>query len=339
MSKRRDGSKVIHKRCRLRPTTPALIVPNPPVATHVQSTTSTTQFSSSSTTSSSSSTPTQTFSDQWKLQKVHNGSSFSDDWDFWDSADPTHGAVNFQNAENAWNQKLIEIQDGKAVMRVDSTNDNVGYRNSVRIHDKYRFNVNSILIMDAGHMPTGCATWPAFWANGDNWPTGGEIDIVEGVHNADHNQATLHTKNGCNAVSNVALGHLLNGVCDVEDGDNSGCGYMTNPGENDYGTGFNGARGGVYVVQWMFSPINQCRGHGPSYHLLNGCTLNQYFTDQFAIFDTTLCGDWAGAAWESSGCAASTGFPDCGSFVSARGDAFREAYWKVNYVKYFTQDV
>lgn len=35
--------------------------------------------------------------------------------------------------------------------------------------------------MDSVHMPTGCATWPAFWSNGPNWPAGGEIDIVEGV--------------------------------------------------------------------------------------------------------------------------------------------------------------
>lgn len=118
--------------------------------------------------------------------------------------------------------------------------------------------------------------------------------------------------------------------------------------------------GGVYVVQWVAASISVWffpRGGIPpdvladqpmpwtwtkppfAEWLNDGCTLNQYFTDQFAIFDTTLCGDWPGAAWESSGCAALTGFPDCGSFVSARGDAFREAYWKVNYVKYFTQDV
>lgn len=36
--------------------------------------------------------------------------------------------------------------------------------------------------IDVRHMPQGCATWPAFWeTNDNNWPAGGEVDIVSVV--------------------------------------------------------------------------------------------------------------------------------------------------------------
>jgi hypothetical protein len=40
-------------------------------------------------------------------------------------------------------------------------------------------------------------TWPAVWEVGDNWPYGGEVDIVEGVNDQAPNRATLHTGPGC----------------------------------------------------------------------------------------------------------------------------------------------
>lgn len=62
--------------------------------------------------------------------------------------------------------------------------------------------------------------WPAFWVTrelrkqldyglteslqtcGPNWPYGGEIDVLEGVHDNEHNQVTWHTAPGCNLTPN-----------------------------------------------------------------------------------------------------------------------------------------
>jgi hypothetical protein len=40
-----------------------------------------------------------------------------------------------------------------------------------------------LVIADFAAMPFGCSIWPAWWSfNVQNWPTGGEIDIIEGVN-------------------------------------------------------------------------------------------------------------------------------------------------------------
>ena len=54
-------------------------------------------------------------------------------------------------------------------MAVDQTKHVKGGRESVRIHSHYIFN-GGLILMDSVHMPTGCGTWPAWWANGPNWP-------------------------------------------------------------------------------------------------------------------------------------------------------------------------
>ena len=61
-------------------------------------------------------------------------------------------------------------------------------------------------------MPTGCATWPAWWSFGKEvpgdprttWPNLGEIDIIEGVNVNTQNQAALHTNNTCKFDSDAA---------------------------------------------------------------------------------------------------------------------------------------
>ena len=93
----------------------------------------------------------------------------------------------------------------------------------------------------------------AVWAYGDNWPYGGEIDIIEGVNTAHQSIISAHTAEGCSLSPSLDAqykGTLRDTECNV-DGDNVGCGF--NPQANDtssYGDGFNAAGGGVYAMLW-----------------------------------------------------------------------------------------
>jgi len=307
-------------------------------------------------------TPSSTSS--WQLAEAHQGSNFFDGWDFFTGSDPTNGAVQFTQSNN-----LAQVNSqGNAVMAVETTPQVASTRQSIRITTQSQYN-GGLFIMDSVHMPTGCATWPAFWTNGPNWPANGEIDIVEGVNNYTNNQATIHTNPGCSIASSNATvlditGSVVGGTdCSAADSGNQGCG-MRSPQNNSFGSGFNANGGGVYAMQWDNSGIAVYffpRGSVPSdisagspdpsgwstpmaRWPADSCNPSNFFKQHSVIFDTTLCGDWAGTAWSSSGlpgqqqsCAQITGFSTCEAFVQASGASFSEAYWEVSSVKIYQQ--
>jgi hypothetical protein len=124
-----------------------------------------------------------------------------------------------------------------------------------------------------------------------------------------------------------------------------------------YGPGYNEIGGGAYVMAWdqsgirvWWHPRNKIPddivadkpnpdnwGKPMAFYPASDCDPWKYFYEHISIWDTTLCGDWAGSdgLWQGSGCAASTGQATCADHVRNNGDAFKEAYWKVSYVKYY----
>ena len=87
---------------------------------------------------------------------------------------------------------------------------------------------------------------------GPNWPNGGEIDIVEGVNDYSHNQATVHTDVGCtlpssNSTTLSISGNIVGGTdCAALTTGNQGCGIRAST-SNTFGVGFNANGGGVYA--------------------------------------------------------------------------------------------
>ncbi|KAH7929380.1 hypothetical protein BV22DRAFT_1102515 [Leucogyrophana mollusca] len=315
------------------------------------------------TTSGSSTAP----SSPWKVVDQYQGQNFFDGWGFYTDADPTNGNVQYVDQNTANSSGLIEINSqGHAVMRVETTPQVQNNRQSVRITTQNTF-TGGLVVMDSVHMPTGCGTWPAFWTNGPNWPAGGEIDIVEGINNYTNNQATIHTNPGCSIPSSNSTllditGTVVGGTdCSAAQTGNQGCGVRSNAG-NSFGTGFNSNGGGVYAMLWDNSGISVYffpRNAVPA-DITDGapqpsnwsapmaswpstdCNPFQFFYTHSAIFDTTLCGDWAGSAWSSTGvpgqevsCAQQTGFSTCEAFVQQSGASFSEAYWEVASVKIY----
>ncbi|EGO02777.1 glycoside hydrolase family 16 protein, partial [Serpula lacrymans var. lacrymans S7.3] len=310
-------------------------------------------------------------SSPWKLLDAYQGQNFFDGWGFFTSADPTDGNMQYVDQGTANSSGLIEINaQGNAVMRVETTPMVQTNRMSVRIMMLNTF-MGGLVIMDLVHMPTGCGTWPAFWTNGPNWPLGGEIDIVEGVNNYTNNQATIHMNPGSR--SPLLFHPVLSAFrhfgkfLPAQTG-NQGC-VVRSSSDISFGTGFNGIGGGVYAMLWDNSGISVYffpRGSIPA-DITEGapqptnwttpmanwttpmatwpstdCNPFEFFYTHSAIFDTTLCGDWAGGVWGSTGvpgqsqsCQQETGFATCEEFVQASGASFSEAYWEVSSVKIY----
>ncbi|KAH8101373.1 concanavalin A-like lectin/glucanase domain-containing protein [Cristinia sonorae] len=346
---------------------PAIPSPNPTSPAQPANGTST-RGSSSPSSSGSSAAPTGGASlppSPWKLLQSYQGKSFFDGWDFFTGADPTHGQVTYIDRGTAQSAGLIDVNSaGNIIMRVETTAKVPVTRQSVRITTKQSY-TGGLVIMDSVHMPTGCGTWPAFWSNGPNWPNGGEIDILEGVHDYTNNQMTIHTNAGCNLASNSGFsGDLVGGTnCAALDTGNQGCGIRSKDA-NSYGAPFNNIGGGVYAMKWdndgvavWWFPRNNIprdiSGNQPqpsnwgtpqSFWPASGCDPFAFFHDHSAIFDTTLCGDWASGVWNSAGipgqeqsCAQRTGVSTCEEFIRNNGAAFNDAYWEVSYVKIYQQ--
>lgn len=210
-------------------------------------------------------------------------------------------------------------------------------------------------------MPHGCGVWPAWWSSGPNWPNAGEIDVIEGVNSNPTNQYTLHSGaagSGCKldkspkALQTTAVnatgaftGHVLGDVCESSNTNNAGC-AISDTDERSFGHGFNMAYGGVFahlwdstgIAMWHFArdeiPSDITAGNPdpstwPTPAALfssAGCDIAANFYDHTLVLDTTICGDWAGAAYEGSGC------PGTCQEAVANATNFNVAKWKINYI-------
>ncbi|SAM81167.1 related to endo-1,3(4)-beta-glucanase [Ustilago bromivora] len=187
----------------------------------------------------------------YTLRDEITGRQFLDRFWFWSYNDPTHGTVNYVDQFTAIANRLAYVNSNNHfVIRADNTSvvpPGRG-RQSVRMHSK-RTVGDGIIVGKFSFMPQGCATWPAFWTctNG-NWPTGGEIDIVEGANDqGPRNLASLHTLYGCHIPSGSRSDQL--GITSQTD-----CSYQ--PGcsasftaDNSFGPNFNRNGGGYFAVR------------------------------------------------------------------------------------------
>lgn len=140
---------------------------------------------------------------------------------------------------------------------------------------------------------------------------------------------TLHTGPGCTLDENPSNGPSSQGfsgtplstTCDVTGGNNDGCG-IGDPDPKSFGKGFNSNGGGVYarlldeegVKIWFFgrssipqdvisgSPDPSSWPTPKAFWSSATCDTPSHFVDHSLVFDTTLCGDWAGQVYANSGC-------------------------------------
>lgn len=296
---------------------------------------------------SHTSTLSQRQSASYSLVDTFQGDSFFDGFGFFTDADPTHGSVNYVSQDTAQTNGLAGVTNGVARIAVDSTSTlPMGTnRNSVRISSTKTYS-KGLFVYNVTHMPTGPTTWPALWStDGGNWPNNGEIDVIEGVHESENNQITMHTNGGCSLATGQAItGTVIGTTCDSTV-TNNGC-ATTDP--NGWGTAFNAAGGGVFVEVWdpdhgiqvFHFPQNSVPADitskcpdptswgNPVSFIPNGdsCNIAEHFQNHQIIINITLCGDWAGASYSGPG--------TCQSAVMDPTN-YKDAYWEIGSIEVY----
>ncbi|KAJ7258421.1 concanavalin A-like lectin/glucanase domain-containing protein, partial [Mycena haematopus] len=296
----------------------------------------------------------------------YSGTTFFDGFDFYGAIDnTTWGNVTYVDAADASAESLAYINGaGNAIIKVDdvSTVLDVGiqYRKSVRLTSKAQFDIGTLFIIDALHMPYGCSVWPSIWLNGvlapgQIWPEAGEIDLIEAVNLFDHNQMALHTTAGC--VQPVGVAQSGNAIIhNCNDSSSSGC-TVAETKPNSYGAGFAANQGGVWGLQFDVSgifmwfwprtavpgSIGQATPNGtmsltdwgiPSAaYPASGCNITEFFPAQQLIIDITLCGLWAGLpSIYSESCPG-----DCFSNnVAGNGSNYANAYFEIPAIRTYS---
>ncbi|KAI5922598.1 glycoside hydrolase family 16 protein [Camillea tinctor] len=299
----------------------------------------------------------------YSLSTHYAGQGLLDSFSFFTGNDPSHGFVDYQSRDDAVANNLVTIDDANRVrLGVDSNNTYTTRdkgRPSVRLTSNDEF-THGLFIADFAHMPaSSCGTWPAFWAfnnqdDGENWPMGGEVDIIEGANTAERNLFSAHTTEGCEAPGNGFIG--VQGETDCSpDMYNYGCNYLASTADTtSYGDVFNAEGGGVYALEWTSDdlkiwhfPRSQIPGDiafapvstpdpstwGPPQARFGGssCDPDTYFYNMSLVINTNFCGDYAGQTWNStSQCSALA--PSCEAYVAGNPSSFKGAYWDINYI-------
>ncbi|KAI3537669.1 tat pathway signal sequence [Colletotrichum filicis] len=301
--------------------------------------------------------PAQAQQQKYVLHDNYDSSNFFNEFSFFDQPDPTKGSQIYTSAVTANNSGLAGYARGGIYLGVDSKTKGQG-RQSVRVTSNKAFDTG-LFVADIQHMPTSsCGVWPAFWMFGPNWPNSGEIDIIEGVNTQESNAVTLHTGPGCSITNDGTISSTTLKEKDCNAGSAStGCGQSTSSNQN-YGDGFNAIGGGVYAVDfnsqaisvWFFprsaipgdvssgNPVPSSWGQPlAKFNGGSGCDISSHFKQQNLVFNTALCGDWAGKVWEQNAeCTALA--PQCSDYVAANPQAFTEAFWLINSVKVYQAD-
>ncbi|TVY81401.1 Endo-1,3(4)-beta-glucanase [Lachnellula suecica] len=292
----------------------------------------------------------------YTITDTFDHTNFFTDFSFFTAADPTDGFVKFASATAANSSGLAGYSNNAVYLGVDHTTVNPsGGRGSVRVTSNKAY-TKGLFIADIAHMPDStCGVWPAFWTFGPNWPSSGEIDIIEGVNDETTDTVTLHTSSGCTMQSTGAVSSSVLGTTDCgASGGNTGCGFNTANTAN-FGSGFNAGGGGVYAMEWTSTaikvfffprsaiPADITSGKPNTANWTNpiaafgggGCNIDQHFQNHNIVFDTTFCGSWAGQVWdENAKCKALAS--TCDAYVGSNPAAFASSYWLVNSVKVYS---
>lgn len=298
----------------------------------------------------------------YTLQDNYDKTNFFDSFEFFSDPDPTQGFVQYQDASSAKSQGLAGYNQEAIYLGTDHTMMNpASGRASTRVYSQKTY-TQMLMLADVVHMPVGCGTWPALWSFGGDWPSKGEIDIIEGVNSQSANEITLHTNGTCTmAEGNAAASTKFSATTDCSAGDGStGC-PQTTTSTSTFGKGLNAAGGAIYAMLWdnesisvYLFPRNSTEANALSSSTStvdtssfgtplatfvggSGCDISERFMEHVITINTAFCGSWAGSdeVWGADAeCSAKAS--TCEEYVANNPDAFVDAYWLLNSIKVYT---
>ncbi|OHE98845.1 mixed-linked glucanase [Colletotrichum orchidophilum] len=300
----------------------------------------------------------------YSLSQSYFGANLISDFNFINYPDPSNGFVRYQSQPDALAKGLYFIDPDTQAVTLGVDNKNTynlsDGRPSLRLESKEQYN-HGLFIGDFAHMPPSvCGLWPAFWMYGPDWPTSGEIDIIEGANQATKNIISGHSTSGCRIPDDpAAAGQPLLLNCESPGTtNNAGCNYLPPASDmHTYGDSFNAVGGGVYALEWTSEAISiwhwprqsipediVAKNPDPSGWGLptalfgtSTCNVDTYFKDMSIVIQTNFCGDYAGNIWGQDGDTCNQRAPTCVEYVANNPTAFANAYWEVNYIDVYEQ--
>ncbi|KAK6380657.1 hypothetical protein LTS17_004857 [Exophiala oligosperma] len=308
------------------------------------------------------------------MVKNYTGPGFYQNFDFFSNHDPSNSFAKYVDLIDANSTGLAGFQSSNndesdpVYLGVDHQTITPNGRPSVRLEGQDTFN-HSLIVADIRHMPCGCGTWPAFWllGQGADWPSAGEIDIIEGINNRNVSTMALHTKKevfvgnltSAYAGNTQMAGTFTNLDCNLDSGGTTGC--TAKASWKNYGAEYNAQGGGVVVTEFTSDAINiwsfprdsipqDILSGSPNPHphyngsqwgppeakfvpSVNSSSFDDHFFNLKPIFNTAFCGPWIDGLWNTSECASLA--PTCSEYVSNNPAAFSGAYWAIGGIQVY----
>ncbi|AAW46063.1 hypothetical protein CNBJ0500 [Cryptococcus deneoformans B-3501A] len=305
----------------------------------------------------------------YPLVESWHGKGFFDGFTF-----PVETYDNTTNGDTFWatpanTSLLYTTSTGATILKVDNRTF-VPYpekRYAPRLLSKSAYDLGTVWVMDAVHLPYGCSVWPAFWTQGPSWPAGGEIDIIEGINLQATNMIALHTSGASSCTIPTTSPSPFSGTvsypnCDNSQNYGSGC-TVYDRNTNSYGREFAEAGGGVYVAEFAKDGIRvwfMTRSAIPTAIQVNAtqidtstlgtpvaeypsssCDIANLFGPQTLTINIALCGDYAGLPSElQRTCPALVGDATCYTtyVINDGSTTYAQAYFEINYVNVYSSN-
>jgi len=302
----------------------------------------------------------------YKLKSSWSGQNLLNQFTFENAPSDNSGIAMYNSYASAKKKGLISVNKKGAVTLRVSTVQQQSKRDSLRLVSKASYSNGGLFIFDVAHIPAAMGAWPAIWFTGPNWPTDGEIDVIEGVHETNMNAMSTHTGPGCTQIPSGFTGQFMmtssnKNVCNVYATSAQGCGVRS-ASTTSYGPNFNAKGGGVFALLWDSTGLRTYHwtrssipsdiksgkpkpsGWGTPENFVHASACgSQNFKNMMMVINTNLCGTWAGTVWNddltyagSPGSPAKkTGYSTCNAYVQNNGAAMAQAYWTINSIKQY----